>query len=380
MLLLKQYPQIGKSIAQRFPLMIVDEAQDTSDIQMNILDSLIENGLENIVIVGDPDQAIFEWNKARPDLFNEKFEQWDYKYVLNENRRSSQVICNCTFHLSSLIEKSVSVNNLVKDSQLKPILRVYGNNFDEIVDDFLLKCQKHEIEINPEKVAIIYRSKGLFNDITGIEALNFKSNPWSSFTDIEKAMLVGLNNYRKGDLKKGFKTLQDCIVKLHFKSTISNEQLTKLYIEEIGYFKLKEKTYKLIVDLPALNISLFDWIEQANVVFNDLEFHFQNNKNYKRVELDQLFTEQSKKEPYKNCKIGTVHSVKGETYDAVLLFLKTRGIGKGYKTLINEEVSILENEELRIVYVGITRPRKLLYIAVPNEKEKESWKSKLNIE
>ena len=68
MLLLRQYPQIGKSIAQRFPLMIVDEAQDTSDIQMNILDSLIENGLENIVIVGDPDQAIFEWNKARPCL------------------------------------------------------------------------------------------------------------------------------------------------------------------------------------------------------------------------------------------------------------------------------------------------------------------------
>ena len=118
-------------------------------------------------------------------------------------------------------------------------------------------------------------------------------------------MLVGLNNYRKDDLKKGFKTLQDCIVKLHYQSTISNEQLTKKYIEEVGYFKLKEKTYKLTVNLPALNISLFDWVEQANVIFNDVEFQFQNNKNYKRVELDQLFTEQTKKEP---AKVRTVLS------------------------------------------------------------------------
>ena len=75
--------------------------------------------------------------------------------------------------------------------------------------------------------------------------------------------------------------------------------------------------------------------------------------------------------------LGTVHSVKGETYDAVLLFLKKR-VSKNYTTLLREFSKNLtqpyDEEEMRVVYVGITRPRKLLWVAVP-EDDLEEWRA-----
>ena len=102
MKILEGFPQIAKAVALRFPYLIVDEAQDTSEIQMRIIDLIIANGLNEVMLVGDPDQAIFEWNDARPDLLNEKFNDWEDSIVLNESRRSSQLICNATFNISSL--------------------------------------------------------------------------------------------------------------------------------------------------------------------------------------------------------------------------------------------------------------------------------------
>lgn len=79
----------------------------------------------------------------------------------------------------------------------------------------------------------------------------------------------------------------------------------------------------------------------------------------------------------KDLRLGTIHSVKGETFEAVLVILRKKGIGSYYKTLLKKKDSIQDNEELRIVYVGITRPRKLLVLAVPDEENKSAWESKL---
>src|SRR5205814_1426384 len=101
------------SIATRFPFLIVDEAQDTSDIQMRIIDLLIENGLSEVMLVGDPDQAIFEFNEAKPELFIQKYSECPNPLDLNENRRSSQKICDFTFNLSSLPGPSIAIDSEV---------------------------------------------------------------------------------------------------------------------------------------------------------------------------------------------------------------------------------------------------------------------------
>jgi DNA helicase II / ATP-dependent DNA helicase PcrA len=69
--------------------------------------------------------------------------------------------------------------------------------------------------------------------------------------------------------------------------------------------------------------------------------------------------------------------VKGETFEAVLVILKRKGLGAYYKTLLQQKVSVRDSEELRIVYVGITRPRKLLMLAVPDLENESVWENKL---
>jgi superfamily I DNA/RNA helicase len=96
-LLIKSYPTLASAVATRFPIIIVDEAQDTCRMQMEILDHLVQAGLEKIMFVGDPDQSIFEWNRAEPALLLEKYEAWKTGTLeLTENWRSSQKICNFT--------------------------------------------------------------------------------------------------------------------------------------------------------------------------------------------------------------------------------------------------------------------------------------------
>ena len=63
---------------------------------------------------------------------------------------------------------------------------------------------------------------------------------------------------------------------------------------------------------------------------------------------------------------SSVHGVKGESFDATLLIVdSTKG-----KTLTPSTLNSapLDNELLRIAYVAMTRPRKLLMVSIPKQK------------
>lgn len=60
--LLDDNPGVASILQHRFPLVIIDEMQDTSDLQSDILDSVFSRSSSNVVVqrVGDPNQAVFE--------------------------------------------------------------------------------------------------------------------------------------------------------------------------------------------------------------------------------------------------------------------------------------------------------------------------------
>ena len=62
-------PRSVRRLIRRFPLIIVDELQDTGYLSRQ-KHSAINPDPARGVLVGDPDQAIYEFNGARPDLFN----------------------------------------------------------------------------------------------------------------------------------------------------------------------------------------------------------------------------------------------------------------------------------------------------------------------
>ena len=53
-----------------FPYLIVDELQDTGHFLGESIRLLLEEPTARGLLVGDPDQAIYEFNGARPDLFD----------------------------------------------------------------------------------------------------------------------------------------------------------------------------------------------------------------------------------------------------------------------------------------------------------------------
>src|ERR1019366_5810139 len=63
-------PAVRAEIARRFPLLIIDELQDTGHFLGKSVRLLLGHDGIRSVLVGDPDQAIFEFNGARPDLFD----------------------------------------------------------------------------------------------------------------------------------------------------------------------------------------------------------------------------------------------------------------------------------------------------------------------
>ena len=131
--------------------------------------------------------------------------------------------------------------------------------------------------------------------------------------------------------------------------------------------------------LPKTNTTLGQWISATNKVLlqHNLDFQLSIKKNSENYTFDQVFINLKKQLVDKKYRLGTVHSVKGETFEATLLILKTKGVGKSYKTILEENTNTTDSEELRIAYVGMTRPRKILVIAVPNEAHKIVWENKL---
>ncbi len=56
--IIEHNPEIAQTLAQRFPYIVVDEAQDTSKWQFDIFEKLRNGGVENMEFVGDLNQSI----------------------------------------------------------------------------------------------------------------------------------------------------------------------------------------------------------------------------------------------------------------------------------------------------------------------------------
>ena len=69
-------------------------------------------------------------------------------------------------------------------------------------------------------------------------------------------------------------------------------------------------------------------------------------------------------------EIATIHSAKGKTYEAIMLVIKQRG-----KLTFNSLIQDNKTEEVRTAYVAMTRPKKLLVVALPKSIKKNINKS-----
>lgn len=86
----------------RFPYIIVDEAQDNSELHFEFFKLLKRTGLQNLEFVGDICQSIYGFNNAKPELLQSMMVEDEWNVLpLSECRRSNQRIINLYSKLKS---------------------------------------------------------------------------------------------------------------------------------------------------------------------------------------------------------------------------------------------------------------------------------------
>ena len=74
---LKVNPKLSDFLASRYSYFYIDEFQDTSQVQYEVLKHYMKNA-KKVVVVGDDDQAIYDWRGSDIDIMLHRFEQ-DFK-------------------------------------------------------------------------------------------------------------------------------------------------------------------------------------------------------------------------------------------------------------------------------------------------------------
>lgn len=371
-LILKKYPEIAKLLAQRFSLIIMDEAQDTSKNQMELIEQLERNGA-TVIIVGDADQAIYEWRKATPEIFVNKFQNSDYnKIEFLENHRSSQNICNATYNFSTLSKTAIAVGKF-KNYSGKPII-IFYDDIERAINFFYKYCDEKEIDIKQRKILVRGR-----NDI--------ESNPYSDIQQLwkneitEKLIKVTLLK-SKGKINEARDILQNVLFELIFEETVTNiEDKINMILRKYNIEQWNNLINNFLLEIPKNNIKLKQWEallqEQLNKLLNTKNEKYikikrnckdDNIKDFKEKEICYF-----DKEYMSNAsQMSTIHSAKGKTYEAVMLIIKQRG--KLTFNSLNKEDN--KTEEIRTAYVAMTRPQKILVVALPKSVKEAFNKSK----
>ncbi|MCB9025076.1 MAG: UvrD-helicase domain-containing protein [Bdellovibrionaceae bacterium] len=91
--ILEEEPALGNAFSEEWDYWLIDEYQDTSPLQEDLLKNLI--GDKPCYIVGDPQQSIYLFRGARSEVFNRKEMEWkDKSETLTINYRSYPELLN----------------------------------------------------------------------------------------------------------------------------------------------------------------------------------------------------------------------------------------------------------------------------------------------
>lgn len=127
--ILHKYDDVRRRWQEKMAYVMVDETQDCNRCDWDLVETLSQT-CGNLFVVGDPDQSIYEWRGARPDLFV-GFNS-DTDIVLDENYRSTPGILN--------VANSIITNNT---NRIKKTMHTSRQNGDAIVH-FHARDEKEE--------------------------------------------------------------------------------------------------------------------------------------------------------------------------------------------------------------------------------------------
>ena len=365
--LLEKYPRFLKAFAHRYRHIIIDEAQDISLLQLEILSLLEKEGVQ-ISLIGDPMQAIFEFNGADGQyLKSYSSKQGVSPFVLNQNFRSTSLIQNAANFLSGRSDKGMSEKD---DATSALLITTYKNsNISETAQNFqsYIKVHYPDIEtlrcltrnnssrsnsspkidgIMPTK---LFAKAALLRDISN-DLVNSYEFARSGFFYL---ICPESQNYRQfwDSLSEAKQKAFHRMIWDFVRNPDSGLPSVKTNDTNSWHCKLKTNLKKFLNQLLLNVIST----EQLNEILSSLGHSVVRTK----LDITKLVENANQINQPFSLVINTVHSVKGDEFDAVLYFLKKKQLDAWHKQT--------DSEEGRINYVALTRAKKLFCAAVPEE-------------
>lgn len=389
---------------KRFEFVLVDEFQDTNTIQYEILKLL--SG-QNVCVVGDPNQCIYEWRYARPDnilRFKEDFDPDVIKLEYNYRCKPYIIyVANAVLSASCASWKDLVPTLLpVRKGEEKPYVRRFQKPEEEAiwigqkVKELLLVYPPSEIAILVRtgyitepieralaKLKVPYKVVGtlrFFERAEVKDALSFLRvlvNPYdaTSFARAIHIATVGIGEKKlelirelgKGNMLVGAQlALRELPPQKAQALYLFLKRLAKLhkepfdldkFLEEIDFFSYLERTYKDAEERKENVKELIRYLKERQKEGYTLEEVLQDISTLTTEEEDNLI------------RLMTIHASKGLEFGVVFLPRLEEGILPHEKALESQEE--LE-EELRLFYVAITRAKDLLFMTYTREDAKPS--------
>lgn len=380
--LLETLPTISSALAGRFPVLMIDEAQDCSTTQMRIIEHLIDAGVKEVMLVGDPYQAIYQWRQAEPQLFVDKYDQWHDNCVwLSENWRSTQSICDVACRLAGSSDRITAMNSAIASYDHQPLLYGYedDSNLPGLLEAFRNHCADRGID--RESVSVLTRSREFINAVLPGSVVEYKLVPWRDDDTITRQVAYARFLFDHGDFRNALGCIEAAAYRHNTGQPSYDRRAIAKYARERGIARWRGDLFRLLSELPEASGVISGWLPNANEVvagnglFPNCTLAIKRDRrphNYSQVTFEEVFAPPEESLESDVMPSGTIHSVKGRSLDAVFLVLKSKGAaGRKYVNLRGSD--LLQEEELRIVYVAATRARKALAIAVPRA-DLDQWR------
>ncbi|MCB0378317.1 MAG: ATP-dependent helicase [Bdellovibrionales bacterium] len=162
--LFERHPETLHKVRELFQYVMVDEFQDTNEVQMKLLRILCDEH-RNLAVVGDDDQAIYGWRGAQVKNILEFPKMYEGCEViqLNRNYRSSSAILDVA---NKVISKNTDRHGKVlkAESQAaqieKPEVFVFETDQEEVEQVAKLIEDFHQKGHPYKDIAVLYRSNG----------------------------------------------------------------------------------------------------------------------------------------------------------------------------------------------------------------------------
>lgn len=408
MYLLDNFREVREYWQDQLNYIMVDEAQDCNASDWTIIEMMAAK-YGNLFVVGDPDQAIYEWRGARPEMFVE----WkhDRQIILAENYRSTPDIldvANCIIaNNKSRIPKDLFTSRQPVDKVLHFHARndaeeavwiadriermvADGRSYSDFAVLYRASHQSRSLEQELLKRGLPYVIWGgvrfferrevkdalaylrlVANDSDNLSFSRIVNVPSRSFgaTSLKKIQSLSeqtgrscLTELRDNiELWKGKKAYKP--LKMFLKLVDECRAIMEISsVSELLNYILKESglTQMLREDPETERLENIDELLASIRLYE--QQHTDDDITLSRYLQDiALYTNADYKADNQSVKLMTVHQSKGLEFPCVFIIGLSEGAFPSHRSLRERKAKALE-EERRLMYVAVTRAEESLFL------------------